>query len=165
MARLVTFNATDVVHDIGTLRKGFSELPQGLARIHIRAAMKLAMKPLLPMFRAAAPRKTGSLRRSVTTVTNFDGSSGRFYAAVGFGRSKSKQGHHAILVAEGTKPRYTKKRKYCGVMPKSPAMEALASQIRSAAPPEFEMQLAAALENAIRAMPIYTARTRARRSR
>jgi hypothetical protein len=159
MGRLVTFNSSDVIHDIDALRRGYAELPTGLARKHIGAAMKRAMAPLMPLFRAAAPRRTGRLRRSVTTITRFAGNSGRFYAAVGFGRSKTKQGHHAILVAEGTKARYTRKRRYCGIGKANPSMAALASQIRSAAPPEFEMQLAAALEKAIKEQPIYSRRS------
>jgi hypothetical protein len=162
-ARFVTFNASDLIHDLDMLRRGFAELPPGLARVHIRAAMKRAMAPLMPMFRAAAPRRSGRLRRSVTTITKFDGSSGRFYSAVGFGRSKTKKGHHAILVADGTKPRYTRKRKRCGLIRPNPSMAALAAQVRASAPPEFEMQLAVALERAIRALPIYTARSRAGR--
>ena len=163
MARLVVFNSSDIKHDIERLRKGFAELPPGLARIHIRAAMKRAMQPYIPMFKAAAPRRTGSLRRSVTTVTHFEGVSGRFQAAVGYGRGRGKRGHHAILVADGTRKRITRNGANRGVMPSDPTVRGLASRIRAAAPPEFAKEMGNALQKAVNSLAKYVSHSRSGR--
>lgn len=165
MASLVTWNSRDMIHDIEHLRKGFGELPPALAKRFIRSAIKRAMEPYMPMFRSAAPRRTGKLRRSVTTVVDFAGTSGYFTGRVGYGRGRGRMGHHAILVADGTAPRYTRanKRAYRGVMPANTTVAGLADRIRAMAPPMFETHLTAALDNAIKTLPIYTARSIARR--
>ena len=159
---LIVWNASDVINDIEYLRRGFGQLPTALAKRHIRPAIRKAMEPYMPMFRAAAPRRTGGLRRSVTTVVDFQGTTGYFSGRVGFGRGRGKKGHHAILVADGTKARRTKKNYNRGVMPSNPEMQSLANTIRTSAPPMFETQLLAALDNAIKALPIYTAKSRGR---
>lgn len=159
MAAFVTFNSTDLRHDIEQLRRGFAQLPQGLARIHIRAAMKRVLKPYEPLFRAAAPKDTGKLKRSVTTVTDFDGYSGRWQSRVGFGRSRTKKGHHAILVDAGTKERKKKNGQHCGRMPASRFATPLAHVIRTQGKLDLENELLAALENAKKAMPKYASRS------
>lgn len=162
MPPLVTFNSSDLRHDIDNLRRGFAQLPQGLARIHIRAAMRRILKPYEPLFRAAAPRDTGRLRRSVTTITDFDGYSGRWRSRVGFGRSKTKQGHHAILADAGTKERKKRNGQHCGRMPARRFASGLAHVIRTQGAFDMEKEMTIALERAQRALPIYANRTRSR---
>ena len=52
---LVTFNSKDVQHDLRVIKKAYTDLPAGLVKRQVKAAMKTAMKPWMPEFRAIAP--------------------------------------------------------------------------------------------------------------
>jgi len=168
---LVTFNAKDVQHDLRVIRKAYVDLPAALVNRQVKAAIKTAMKPWMPEFRAIAPvgkkllRKTlkarkglelatgvktvsykpGNLKRSVQAMSGQDRTYG-FWGKVGFGRSKGKKGHHALLLNDGTKPRETKAGKSTGRGPATQFAEPLANRIRQQGSRQFPLQIEAAIK-------------------
>ena len=154
----ITFKGTNLQYgQYQQLFKSLSELPKGLYKIHMRAAMKRMLKDYYPIFRNAAPKGSGKLRKSVMSATYFDPPDGSPVGKVGYGRAKGKAGYHAILIDAGTKDRYTKKkfRAYRGRGPASHFSSALASAINGVAPPKFEAEMQVALNNALKALPTY----------
>ena len=167
---LVTFNSHDIQHDLRVINQAYKDLPPGLVRRQVKAAMKKAMQPWLPEFRSIAPvgkklsRKTirakkqetgikadhykpGNLKRSVQAISGNDNRYG-FWAKVGYGRSKRKKGHHALLLNDGTKPRVTKAGKSTGRGPALKFAEPLANRIRQQGSSTFLLQIEAAIERA-----------------
>ena len=157
------FEASMRIGDLQQLRREYMQLPPALAKRHIRSALRKTVEPFLPEFRAAAPKRTGGLKKSPITKADFDGVSGRWTARVGYGRSKTKRGHHAILVNDGTKERYHKrqsllgKRHYTGKMPATHFADSLLASVRSRGLNMLETHMYAALESAKRALPKYLA--------
>ena len=170
---LVTFNSHDIQHDLRVLNQAYKDLPAGLVRRQVKAAMKKAMQPWLPEFRSIAPvgkklsRKTirakkqeaiptgikadhykpGNLKRSVQAISGNDNRYG-FWAKVGYGRSKRKKGNHALLLNDGTKPRVTKAGKSTGRGPALKFAEPLANRIQQQGSSAFLLQIEAAIERA-----------------
>ena len=170
---LVTFNSHDIQHDLRVLNQAYKDLPPGLVRRQVKAAMKKAIQPWLPEFRSIAPvgkklsRKTirakkqeaiqtgikadhykpGNLKRSVQAISGHDNRYG-FWAKVGYSRSKRKKGHHALLLNDGTKPRVTKAGKSTGRGPALKFAEPLANRIRQQGSSAFLLQIEAAIESA-----------------
>lgn len=170
---LVTFNSHDIKHDLRVINQAYRDLPAGLVRRQVKAAMKKAMQPWMPEFRSIAPvgkklsRKTirakkqealqagvkadhykpGNLKRSVQAISGHDNRYG-FWAKVGYGRSKRKKGHHALLLNDGTKPRVTKAGKSTGRGPALKFAEPLANRIRQQGSAAFLLQIEAAIESA-----------------
>ena len=170
---LVTFNSHDIQHDLRVINQAYKDLPLALVRRQVKAAMKKAMQPWLPEFRSIAPvgkklsRKTirakkqeatqtgikadhykpGNLKRSVQAISGNDNRYG-FWAKVGYGRSKRKKGHHALLLNDGTKPRVTKAGKSTGRGPALKFAEPLANRIRQQGSSAFLLQIEAAIESA-----------------
>ena len=170
---LVTFNSHDIQHDLRVIRKAYMDLPAGLVKRQVKAAMKKAMQPWLPEFRSIAPvgkklsRKTirakkqeaiqtgikadhykpGNLKRSVQAISGNDNRYG-FWAKVGYNRSKRKKGNHALLLNDGTKPRVTKAGKSTGRGPALKFAEPLANRIRQQGSSAFLLQIEAAIESA-----------------
>ena len=186
---LVTFNSKDVQHDLRVIRKAYMDLPAGLVKRQVKAAIKTAMKPWMPEFRAIAPvgkkllRKTlkarkgleratgvklvsykpGNLKRSVQAMSGQDRTYG-FWGKVGFGRSKGKRGHHAMLLNDGTKPRETKAGKSTGRGPETRFAEPLANRIRQQGAYQFSLQIGAAIERGYAQLDKYlAARLKSRR--
>ena len=186
---LVTFNSKDVQHDLRVIRKAYMDLPAGLVKRQVKAAIKTAMKPWMPEFRAIAPvgkkllRKTlkarkglelatgvktvsykpGNLKRSVQAKSGQDRTYG-FWGKVGFGRSKGKKGHHAMLLNDGTKPRETKAGKSTGRGPATQFAEPLANRIRQQGAYQFSLQIGAAIERGYAQLDKYlAARLKSRR--
>ena len=62
---LVTFNSRDVQHDLRVIRKAYMDLPPALVNRQVKAAMKTAMKPWMPEFRAIAPVGKKLLRKTL----------------------------------------------------------------------------------------------------
>ena len=62
---LVTFNSKDVQHDLQVIRKAYMNLPAGLVNKQVNAAMKTAVEPWMPDFRAAAPVGKKLLRKTL----------------------------------------------------------------------------------------------------
>ena len=179
---LVTFNSKDVQHDLQVIRKAYMDLPAGLVKRQVKAAIKTAMNPWIPEFRAIAPvgkkllRKTlkarkglelatgvktvsykpGNLKRSVQAKSGQDKTYG-FWGKVGFGRSKGKKGHHAMLLNDGTKPRETKAGKSTGRGPATQFAEPLANRIRQQGAYQFSLQIGAAIERGYAQLDKYLA--------
>lgn len=103
--------------DIGALMAAYAELPRHIAKKHLRAAMKRAMKPGLPTLRRNTPplstrrgrsrigqrRTTGGLRRGVKTKAYYKGRNrdGRVVGVLGY--SAGWQSMKAIWQEFGTK--------------------------------------------------------------
>jgi hypothetical protein len=106
--------------DLDDLIRAYAKLPGSLARKHLKAAIRRSIKPFTPALKAATPRSTGNLRRSVTTVVKFgtkvsrgsgEAFRGTAIGIVGFsrkGKKKNQKGDHSVLVEAGTKPRFRK---------------------------------------------------------
>ena len=106
--------------DLDDLIRAYAKLPGSLARKHLKAAIRRSIKPFVPALKAATPRATGNLRRSVTTVVKFgtkvtrgsmESFRGTAIGVVGFsrkGKKKNQKGDHSVLVESGTKPRFRK---------------------------------------------------------
>ena len=182
---IVTFNSRDIEHDLRVIRQAYMDLPAGLVKRQVKAGIKAAMKPWIPEFRAIAPvgkklqRKTiearrnagmasykpGNLKRSVQAMSGQDRTYG-FWGKVGFARSKSKKGHHAMLLNDGTKPRVTKAGKSTGRGPETRFAEPLANRIRQQGQYQFSLQIGAAIERGYAQLDAYlAARLRSRRRR
>ena len=179
---LVTFNSKDVQHDLRVIRKAYMDLPAGLVKRQVKAAMKTAMKPWMPEFRAIAPvgkkllpktlgarkgleratgaktvsYKPGNLKRSVQVASGQDKKYG-FWGKVGFGRSKGKKGHHAMLLNDGTKPRVTKAGKSTGRGPATRFAESLANRIRQQGSRQLSLEIEAAIERGYAQLDKYLA--------
>ena len=105
---LVAFNGKAIQHDLKLLRQEFADMPDGLFRRQIRSVLRKVATPLQPQFKQAAPRKTGTLRRSVKLVA----AKGKdLTVKVGFGR---QGGGAAKLLHDGTKDRFTRDGRYRG---------------------------------------------------
>ena len=158
------FNSKDIQHDLVVLSRMYGQLPVGLKRKHVRAAMKRGLKPHLGPFRRAAPKRTGQLRKSVWFTVDFHRVDGSWTGRAGYGRKKGANGRHAHLVAFGTKERFTKggffgRGASRGKMPPNPALEQAAITVRRSALPELYTQLGIALERAYRELPNYVMRS------
>ena len=186
---LVTFNSKDVQHDLRVIRKAYMDLPPALVNRQVKAAIKTAMKPWMPEFRAIAPvgkkllqktlkarkqlalwtgvktvsYKPGNLKRSVQAMSGQDRTYG-FWGKVGFGRSKGKKGHHALLLNDGTKPRETKAGKSTGRGPATQFAEPLANRIRQQGSRQLSFQMEAAIKRGYAQLDKYlAARLKSRR--
>jgi hypothetical protein len=157
------FEATMRIGDLQQLRRAYLQLPPALAKKHIRSALRKTVEPFLPEFRAAAPVRTGGLKKSPITVADFDRVSGNWTARVGYGRSKTKKGYAALLVNDGTKDRYHKrqsilgKRHYTGKGPATHFADSLLASVRSRGMNMLETHLYAALDKATNELPRYLA--------
>ena len=157
------FEASMRMGDLQELRRAYMQLPPALAKKHIRSAIRKAVSPFLPEFKAAAPKRTGGLKKSPIVVADFDRVSGNWTAKVGYGMSKRKPGYAALLVNDGTKQRYHKKqglfgkRHSTGKGPATGFANALLSSVRSRGLNMLETHLFAALEKAKNELPRYLA--------
>lgn len=148
--------------ELDDLIRAYGELPVRLARKHMTAAMKRAIRPFQPALRAATPAKSGGLRRSVKTITKFGDKISRNYygnfrgtviGVVGFARGASKpnkMGNHSRLVEDGTTSRRTKTRRSRGRMPARHMLRDTLSTHREGILSNLTMQLGASLEAAAR---------------
>jgi hypothetical protein len=154
---LPLFSASMRMGDLQLLRAEYRKLPPALAKKHIRSALRKTVEPFLPEFRAAAPVRTGGLKRSPITVAGFDRVSGDWTARVGYGMSRKKPGYAALLVNNGTKPRKTKTGRNRGRCPAAHFADSMLSSVRSRGLSNLETFLYAALEKATNELPRYLA--------
>ncbi|CAB4184552.1 Bacteriophage HK97-gp10, putative tail-component [uncultured Caudovirales phage] len=96
--------------DCDDLIRAYGELPATLARKHLKAAMRRAIRPFAPALRRSTPKRTGNLRRAITVVVRFSNKISRNYygnfqggvtGSVGFKRGAGK-GNHSNLVEDGS---------------------------------------------------------------
>lgn len=154
----IDVNDMAVQRQVQGLVKAYLALPKDLAKKKMRSAINKASKPFEPVLRSNTPYHTGNLLRSIKSkVKVYDHGTygaGCFVSGYFRGTLKKKRGQflvsgsgqHAPIVENGTKPRYTKAGKFCGVMrPRKMAERTLATtktQILSA----MTSELASALE-------------------
>lgn len=158
------FSSTFRMGDLQYLAGEYRKLPPALAKKHLRAALKRAVNPFLPAFRACAPRgRTGNLKKSPVAIADFDRVSGNWTARVGYGMGKKRKGYAALLVNNGTKDRKHKKPTASGNPhstgrgPATHFAEGTLAMVRSAGLQGLETQLYAALEKATAELPRYLA--------
>jgi hypothetical protein len=159
---MISFDAAGYQRQLRDLAEGYQELPRTLQRRFIKSAIRKAVKEtnLESSFKSAAPKLSGNLKKSVTIVTGFLRSGvgkGQPYARVGYGRSKSKKGYHAIIVNDGTKDRYTKTGAYRGRGPATGFANGVLRQAQTTGLIALERHLTESLEAAKRYLPRYLA--------
>lgn len=162
---LVVVNASEVMADLSLYREMMRSMPKGLAKKHIRAAMNRILKPYKPIFANAVPVKSGGLKKSVGTMVRFTGKEGHFMAKVGYRRSKRFPGWHAMIVDEGTKPRFTKAGKFTGIGPARRFSSSIAGAINGSAPQVSEAEIVQAVNAAVAEMPTYLLKSSKRRGK
>lgn len=134
--------------EIGALMAAYAELPRHIAKKHLRAAMKRAMKPGLPTLRRNTPplstrrgrarkgerRTTGGLRRGVKTKAYYKGTNrdGRVVGVLGY--QAGWQSMKAIWQEFGTKHGIKPKGMVARTMQQigGPAAAVLADEMRKA---------------------------------
>lgn len=101
--------SVDGVDDV--LRR-FAELPVGLQKKYLRAAVNKVTKPYIQPVKDLVPRgPTGNLRRSVGVLTEAKVRGKTQTAVLGFrrsGKNKSQLGYHAWWIEKGVKSRRSK---------------------------------------------------------
>jgi len=162
---MIGFDAADYQRQLHDLAEGYKALPRTLQRKYMKSAIRKAVKEtnLESAFKSAAPRLSGNLKKSVTIVTGFLRSGegkGQPYARVGYGRSKGKKGYHAIIVNDGTKPRFTKSGQFTGKGPATGFANGVLRQAQTTGLVALERHLMESLEAAKRELPKYLARRR-----
>jgi HK97 gp10 family phage protein len=115
-------NWREMERDTKHLMDAYRQLAPSIARKHLQASMRRAVKPFAPALKAATPKDTGSLRRSVKVIVRYykKADHGSVAGMVGFGRgskTKNKMGNHSSIVENGTKLRRRKSGASCGRMP------------------------------------------------
>jgi HK97 gp10 family phage protein len=146
--------------DLDDLIRAFAKLPGSLARKHLKAAIRRSIKPFTPALKAATPRSTGNLRRSVTTVVKFgtkvsrgsgEAFRGTAMGIVGFsrkGKKKNQKGDHSVLVEAGTKPRRRKSGGSTGTMPPKHMLRDTLASKKSGILSNLELEMGVSLERA-----------------
>ena len=148
--------------DLDDLIRAYAKLPGSLARKHLKAAIRRSIKPFVPALKAATPRATGNLRRSVTTVVKFgtkvtrgsmESFRGTAIGVVGFsrkGKKKNQKGDHSVLVESGTKPRRRKSGASTGKGPPRHMLRDTLAAKRSGILSNMEIEMGVSLERATR---------------
>ena len=148
--------------DLDDLIRAYAKLPGSLARKHLKAAIRRSIKPFVPALKAATPRVTGNLRRSVTTVVKFgtkvsrgsgEAFRGTAIGIVGFsrkGKKKNQKGDHSVLVESGTKPRRRKSGASTGKAPPRHMLRDTLAAKRSGILSNLEIEMGVSLERATR---------------
>ena len=146
--------------DLDDLIRAYAKLPGSLARKHLKAAIRRSIKPFVPALKAATPRATGNLRRSVTTVVKFgtkvtrgsmESFRGTAIGVVGFsrkGKKKNQKGDHSVLVESGTKPRRRKSGASTGKSPPRHMLRDTLAAKRSGILSNMEIEMGVSLERA-----------------
>ena len=146
--------------DLDDLIRAYAKLPGSLARKHLKAAIRRSIKPFTPALKAATPRSTGNLRRSVTTVVKFgtkvsrgsgEAFRGTAIGIVGFsrkGKKKNQKGDHSVLVESGTKPRVRKSGGSTGKGPPRHMLRDTLASKKSGILSNLELEMGVSLERA-----------------
>lgn len=166
---LVTFTFPD----IPGLAQKFRELPKSLASAAIGAAVKKAMKPAADRLKSITPvGPTGNLKRGIATKAKRYPKTGAAVAVVGYHRPGSnkppKEGtkrrnrasdktNHQLLVEYGTKPRFTRRGAFRGVMPALKPIERASAATKDEVQANLEQEIKTAYENALKQLPRFMA--------
>lgn len=142
--------------EIAGVIAAFNQLPGVLARKHVTAAMRRAVKPFQPALRQATPVGTGGLRRSVKTLVRYYQKAnwaGNIVGVVGYARGGSKpnkMGNHSAIVEKGTGDRYRRNGAYVGRMPARRMLRDTIAANRQAIAANLTREMAVGLERAAR---------------
>jgi hypothetical protein len=142
---MITLNWEQFDGEIGAMMKRFNELPRYIAKKHLKAAMRRAMRPGVPVLKRHTPvgksqkigdktRRGGDLRRAATTKVAYKGSNRDGYVYGVLGYKYGSESRKAIWLEFGTKN---------GIQPRQmvgrtmaawggPAAEALAKELAAA---------------------------------
>ncbi len=149
---LIWANWDQVSGEIGALMQRFKELPRHIAKKHLGAAMKRALRPGVPALRKATPvgmvmkankagvvklRRSGELRRSATAKSRYIGNNRDGVAVGTLGYKYGPESRKAIWVE------YGKKR-----MVKRPIVQGVMRGFKPQAAAALTKEMAAALEKA-----------------
>jgi hypothetical protein len=149
---LIWCNWQQVSGEIGAMMQRFNVLPRHIAKKHLQAAMRRALRPGVPILRAATPvgrvmkankagvvkmRRSGELRRAATVRTRYIGKNADGIVVGALGYRYGAESRKAIWLEFGTK-RITKRRIVAGVM----------QTFRPQAYSTLTQEMAAALEKA-----------------
>lgn len=159
--------------DLPGLADEFRKLPKSLASAAIGAAVKRAMQPAAEKLKSITPAgPTGNLRRGIATKAKRYPKTGAAVAIVGYRRPNSnkppKEGtkrrnrasdktQHQLLVEYGTKPRFTKKGAFRGVMPALHPIRTATNAVKEDVKSRLETEIKAAYEKALKQLPRYMA--------
>lgn len=102
---------------IGALMAAFEDLPRHIAKKHLRAVMKRALKPGIPVLKRYTPpegaakrgrrskgkRSTGALKRAVITKSAYKGRNKDGYVIGVLGYKGGRESLKAIWMEDGTK--------------------------------------------------------------
>lgn len=150
---MISINADAMTADIAAMIGRFRQLPRHIARKHLQAAMRRALKPGVPILRRNTPplgvrrgrrkageaRSSGALRKSVTTRAKAvpgRGGAGVVYGVVGY--RHGWESRKAIWLEFGTRR---------GVQPRRMAENSM-NEIRGPAAATLVREMAVALERA-----------------
>ena len=145
------YNYRETERDFQALVRSYRELPAHLMRTHMRQAVARAITPFKSALRAAAPVKTGGLRKSVQSKVKFYS---RTYPSVvgvvGFARNKARGqlGYQAALIEQGTAERTRKNGGRTGRLTPHPILRPVLAANRSAILANVMREMAVGLEKA-----------------
>ena len=143
--------------DIDDLIRAFGKLPEKVAKRYILGALRRSIKPFRSNVWAATPKRSGGLANSTKIITRFGkkvsrGSLGSFrgtaFGIVGFSRRLG--GHHASIVEDGTKARFTKKGAFRGRMPPRHMLRNTLTEEKAGILANLETQLGISLDRAVK---------------
>jgi HK97 gp10 family phage protein len=150
---------------IADLFRAYRDLPGSLARKHLKAAMRRAIKPFHPALRANTPKDTGNLRRSIQTILRFKDRAnwgGHVVGVVGFGRKGKRKGYHSHLLELGTAERKTRNGARRGSGPSREMVRRTLNENRQGIASNLAKELAVSLERAARELEVGRAKGRFR---
>lgn len=128
---LVSLNWDQVSGEIGAMMQRFGELPKHIAKKHLQAAMKRALRPGVPLLKAATPvgrvmkankkgvvklRKSGALRRAATAKSKYIGRNADGAVVGTLGYRYGEESRKAIWLEFGTSRGIAPRRMVAGVM-------------------------------------------------
>lgn len=149
---MISFDAKDFSDQVAGLMKSFSKLPRHIAKKHLQAAMKRALKPGVPMLRRNTPplgvrrgrkaagekRSPGALRRSATAQAKYVSTVGGGMVTGRLGYKFGPESRKAIWLEYGTSK---------GIRPRNMIENTMASYAGPAAA-QLADEMAKALEKA-----------------
>lgn len=146
---LLWCNWDQVSGEIGALMQRYAVLPRDIAKKHLQAAMKRALRPGVPLLKAATPvgrklkankkgvvkmRRSGDLRRAVTTKSRYIGRNADGIVVGTLGYKYGSESRKAIWLEFGTNAGIKPRHMVRGVMAtfKPQAAAALAGEMAAA---------------------------------
>lgn len=111
---MISLNWEGMSGQVGELMKAYDDLPRHIAKKHLKAAMKRALKPGVPILKKNTPKqktritetgkvKGGALRRAVTTKAKYIGRNKDGVVVGVLGYKAGSESRKAIWMEFGTK--------------------------------------------------------------